>query len=56
LAQTPFALPVAAPERDRYLEMHGFEKALHEDYYARVGYEIDLARPPIEAFDPAWSR
>lgn len=45
---------VPTPEQQRYLEMHAFEKTLFEGYFERVGYDIDLRRPPVEAFAPDW--
>lgn len=42
-------------EQQRYLEMHGFEKALLEGYYERAGYTVDLRTPPVEAFSPTWA-
>jgi phospholipase C len=47
-------LPTAS-EQQRYLEMHGFEKALLAGYYEHVGYDVDLRTPPAEAFSKSWA-
>ena len=51
----PEASSPLSAEQQRYLEMHGFEKALHAGYYERVGYPVDLRTPPSEAFSPEWA-
>lgn len=40
--------PVPAPSP----EMHAFEQALHEGFYERMGYKVDLRKPPAEVFVP----
>jgi phospholipase C len=42
-------------EKQRYLEMHGFEKAFLAGYFDHVGYDVDLRTPPTEAFSTSWA-